>query len=124
MKSVWTLEIERDVQDGVLVLTLSGRLGTASAGELITAGMAALDEGHRAILIDLGGVDYMSSAGLIAVDALAGRIRGGAAHLVLCRACDPVRLVLEFGGVLGDVPLEPSRDAGLERLRRDHRPSV
>lgn len=114
MKSVWRLEIERDVQDGVLVLRLSGRLGTDSAGSLIEAVVGA---GHPAILIDLAGVDYMSSAGLIAVDAAAGRIRLAGGDLVLCSACDAVRLVLEFGGILGDVPLEATREAGLERLR-------
>jgi anti-anti-sigma factor len=118
MKSVWQLEIERGVQDGVLVLTLSGRLGTASAGGLIDAVLQAVEAGHLAILIDLAGVDYMSSPGLIAVDAAAGRMRVAGGRLALCGACDPVRLVLEFGGVLGDVPLEATRTEGLARLRR------
>jgi anti-anti-sigma factor len=118
MKSVWTLEIDRDVQEGVLVLGLRGRLGSASAGGLIDAVILGLDNGHRAILVDLEGVDYMSGAGLIAVDASAGRMRVAGGELVLCAACDPVRLVLEFGGLLADVPLEPSRNAGLERLKR------
>jgi anti-anti-sigma factor len=118
MKSVWTLEIERGVQGGILVLALRGRLGTASAGELIQAVLRAIDEGHREILVDLEAVDYMSSAGLMAVDAVAGRIRTAGGRVALCAACDPVRLVLQFGGLLEDVPLERTRDAGLERLRQ------
>lgn len=120
MKSVWTLEIGRDVQGEVLVLTLRGRLGTASAGDLIDAVLPAAEEtgGYRGVLVDLAGVDYMSSAGLMAIDAAAGRMRLAGRHLVLCAACDAVRLVLEFGGVLGDVALEPTRDAGLKRLSR------
>jgi anti-anti-sigma factor len=117
MKSVWTLEIDRDVQEGVLVLGLRGRLGTASAGDLIEAVILGLESGHRSILVDLEAVDYMSGAGLIAVDASAGRMRAAGGELMLCAACDPVRLVLEFGGLLVDVPLEPSRKAGLERLK-------
>lgn len=117
MKSVWTLEIERGVEGGILVLALRGRLGTAAAGDFIQAVLRAIDEGHREILVDLDAVDYMSSAGLIAVDAVAGRMRAAGGRLALCAACDPVRLVLQFGGLLEDVPLEPTRDAGLGRLR-------
>jgi len=118
MKSVWTLQIDRDVQGEVLILALRGRLGTASAGDLLEAVVQAIDDGgFRAILVDLEGVDYMSSAGLIALDASAGRIHGAGGRLAVSGACDPVRLVLEFGELTKDVPIEPSRAAGLERLR-------
>ena len=119
MKSVWRLDIGRERLGDVLVVTLGGRLGTASAGGLIDTLVQAVDGGHRAIVLDLTGLDYMSSAGLIAIDAAAGRIRLAGGRLALCSACDPVRLVLEFGGVLADVPLEASRDAALDRLRRE-----
>ncbi|HET7694145.1 MAG TPA: STAS domain-containing protein [Vicinamibacterales bacterium] len=122
MKSVWRLEIDREIQDGVLVLRLGGRLGTASSGALIDAVIQGLAEGYRAVMLDLQEIDYMSSAGLMAVDASAGRARSQGGALVLCAACDAVRLVLEFGGLLADVPLEPSRAAGLERLRRESGP--
>ena len=118
MKSAWRLEITRENRGETLILAVRGRLGTSSAGDFIEAVVAAVEEGHRAILVDLEGVDYMSSPGLMAVDAVAGRVRMAGGRLVLCNACDPVRLVLEFGGVLGDVPLEPSRESGLERLRQ------
>lgn len=119
MKSVWTLQIDRDVQGDVLILALRGRLGTASAGDLLDAVVQAIngDGGFRAILVDLEGVDYMSSAGLIALDAAARRILGAGGRLAVSGACDPVRLVLEFGELTKDVPIEPSRAAGLERLR-------
>ena len=119
MKSVWTLQVERDVQGDVLILALRGRLGTASAGDLLDAVVRAVDgDGYRAILVDLEGVDYMSSAGLIALDAAAGRIHGAGGRLAVSGVCDPVRLVLEFGGLTEDVPISPSRAAALERLRR------
>ena len=117
MKSVWRLEIERETRGETLILALHGRLGTGSAGALIDAVLPEVEQGRRAILVDLQGIDYMSSAGLIAIDAVAGRIRVAGGELVLCNACDPVRLVLEFGGVLADIPLEPTRESGLERLR-------
>lgn len=119
MKSVWRLEIGREVHDGVMVLALGGRLGTASSGHLRDAVIQAMDAGHLAILVDLEGVDYMSGAGLLALDAAAGRLRAAGGRLALCSACDAVRVILEFGGLPADVPLEVSRQSGLQRLRRE-----
>ena len=120
MKSVWALQIDREALGDVLVLVLRGRLGAASADPLRDAVAGAVDGNGAppAILVDLEGVDYMSGTGLVALDAAVRRIRAAGGRLALSGACDPVRLVLDFGGLLADVPIEPSRAAGLERLRR------
>ncbi len=49
--------------DGVSVLRVSGYLDTTTAGELEKAVFSLVDRGHYRIVIDLGGVDYISSAG-------------------------------------------------------------
>ena len=100
-----------------MVLTVTGRLGVDTSGTLIEVLLEAMSDGNRRILVDLHGVDYMSSAGLLALDAAAGRMHQAGGVLVLCAACEPVRLVLEMSGILTDLPLEPSRATGLERLR-------
>jgi anti-anti-sigma factor len=118
MNSAWQLNIGREIQEGVMVLTVTGRLGVDTSGMLIDALLEAMRQGQRRILVDLHGVDYMSSAGLLALDAAAGRMHQTGGDLVLCAACEPVRLVLEMSGVLADLPLDSSRVAGLERLRQ------
>jgi anti-anti-sigma factor len=121
MNAAWQLNIGREIQEGVLVLTVAGRVGADTSGTLIEALLEAIREGQRRILVDLHGVDYMSSAGLLALDAAAGCMHQAGGDLVLCAACEPVRLVLEMSGVLADLPLEPSRLAGVERLRASSR---
>ena len=121
MTAAWQLSIERKIQEGVTVLTISGRLGVDTSRTLIDALLDAMEHGQRRILVDLHGVDYMSSPGLLVLDAAAGRMHQVGGDLVLCAACEPVRLVLEMSGVLADLPLEPTRAAGLERLRQSFR---
>lgn len=118
MDAMWKLSIGRDFQGGVAILTIAGRIGSETSGQLLDALVGAIDEGHRRILVDLGRVDYVSSAGLLALDAAAGRLYGLGGALVLCAVCEPVRVVLEMAGVLTDLPVESSREAGVARLCR------
>ena len=112
----WRLRVTRTEDQEVLIVTVAGRLGTRSSGELIEALVEAIGQGHRRILCDLEGVDYASSAGLLALDAVSGRMHVAGGELVLCGLSDPVRLVLDLAGLLPHFAVEPSRDAALARL--------
>jgi anti-sigma B factor antagonist len=122
MDLTWRLEIDRAFDGEVLVLTLAGRVGSDASGRLIEAVVDAVAAGHLLILLDLRQIDYLSSAGLLALDAAAGRVYAAGGRLVVCEAkAEPVRFVLEMADLLVDVPLEPSRQAGLARLRESRR---
>jgi anti-anti-sigma factor len=112
----WKLVIGREVQGGVAVLTIHGRVGTAASGQFIQTVLDVVQGGHHRILLDLSGVDYLSSAGLVALDAVAGRIDELGGALVLCALTEPVRLVLDLAGLLPHFVVVASRDAGLARL--------
>ena len=117
MDQTWDLEISRRMQDGVAVVAVRGRLGTDASGRMIESLLEVLAEGHRRILVDLERVDYVSSAGLLALDAAAGRVHQAGGTLVLCSLCEPVRLVFELAGLLSEFTVESSCAAGLERAR-------
>ena len=112
----WPLGINEERRDGALVLTLAGRLGATSAVVLDVAVTAAIGRGDARLVIDLEGVDYVSSAGLRALAAaasLCAQARGG---LALCGLAEPVRIALDLGGMLADFPVESSRDRALARV--------
>jgi anti-anti-sigma factor len=111
---VWPLTISPEIDRGALILTVCGRIGTASCGELIEALMQAIRDGHRRIVLDLAGVDYLSGAGLLALDAMAARLHEAKGTLVLCTLAEPVRLALDLAGVPLDVEL--TRADGLARV--------
>jgi anti-anti-sigma factor len=113
----WRLSIEGERRDGVLVLTVAGRLDAASSGDLTDRLMDSVNTGVVRIVIDLSGVDYISSAGLLAIDAMAARIHAAGGALVLCGLTEPVRIAFDLAGLLRHLVVEPSSDAAVQRLR-------
>lgn len=113
---LWTLEIARDSRDGVRCLVVSGRLGVAGASDLAAALKEELASGQARILIDLGGVDYLSSAGLLTLQQAAASAREREVRLALCSLPEPVRLALDLAGLAGEFTIETSRDAAVSAL--------
>jgi anti-anti-sigma factor len=66
-------------------------------------------------------VDYISSAGLLALDAIAGRVHQAGGDLVLCGLVEPVRLAFDLSGLLPHFAVEPSRDLAIRRLAEGQR---
>jgi anti-anti-sigma factor len=110
------LHIDRTVAGEVHVFAPAGRLGTLSSGDLIEALVGAIKDGVRLLLVDLAGVDYISSAGLLALDAVSGRVQAVSGELVLCRLVEPVRLAFDLAGLLPHFVIAPSRDLALARF--------
>jgi len=81
-RQLWALSVTSERNDGIAVLAVNGRLGTASS--------------------------------LALVEAISREIRAG----YLRALSEPVRLVFDLAGLLSAFAIEPSRDAGLTRLRR------
>jgi anti-anti-sigma factor len=117
MNDAWKLDIGREILDGVTVITVAGRLGAGLSGRLLDPLLAALGEGQRRILIDLSGVDYLSSAGLMTLDAAAGRVHEAGGRLALCGLAEPVRLALELSGRLEEFIVADTRADGVATLR-------
>lgn len=60
----------------VTVLRLKGDLDASSFKNVIAAGRQAYNNGARGLLLDLSGVGFMSSSGLVALHSLALIMRG------------------------------------------------
>jgi len=114
----WHLRVARTRVDGICLFRLDGRLGTAASGELIEAIVTAINEGERRLLVDLSGVDYASSAGLLALDAIAGRTYVAGGTLVLSGLTEPVRWVMDLAGLLPQFTIESSAADALAKLQQ------
>jgi anti-anti-sigma factor len=113
---VWPLSIDIDRQDGITVVKPRGRLGTLSSGTLIESMVTAIAAGDRRIAVDMSGVDYISSAGLLALDAVAGRLHQARGRLVLFGVGEPVRLAFDLAGLLPQFEIEDGPEAAVTRL--------
>jgi anti-anti-sigma regulatory factor len=60
----------------VAVIGLTGELDGSNFEQVIDAGRAARDGGARRIVIDLAGLTYMGSSGLVAIHSIALLLRG------------------------------------------------
>lgn len=114
----WHLQIDSHDVEGVTVFAVSGRLGTLSSGELIESLAGAIAGGTRRIVLDLSDVDYVSSAGLLALEAIMGRLLVAHGDLVLCGLTEPVRMALDLAGSLGQFAEVPTLDHALARFAR------
>jgi len=108
------MEIREERPDGTLVLAPSGRLDSVTSADLERRLMAAA--GERRLVVDLAGVEYVSSAGLRVFLKLARRVKDAGGTLVLCAMGEPVRQVFDLAGFLPLFAIEPSRERALARL--------
>jgi anti-anti-sigma factor len=108
--------VTEERRDGVLILALTGRLGEAGAGRLTEAFDAAIDANHIGFVIDLAGVDYLSSPGLVAIQTAVNRLAERRGVLVLCALSDSVQIALDLAGLSPGLLIERSREDAVSRV--------
>ncbi len=108
--------VTEEKQGAVAVLTVEGRIDTTTAPQLEAALVAVIERGERTLLLDLGGADYISSAGLRAllVGARAMEACRGSIALVALQAA--VKEVLAVTGFLNLFRHFKSREIAVREL--------
>jgi anti-sigma B factor antagonist len=109
------MDIHQERRDRVLVVAPAGRLDTTTTDALEQALTAALEAGELRLVVDFGGVSYISSVGLRAMLVAAKRMKERRGTLVLCAFGDAVRQVFELAGFLPLFTVEPTRELAVAR---------
>jgi anti-anti-sigma factor len=110
------MEIDSQRTGSVLVLAPRGRIDSATSRDLECAVTAAFDGGDSAFVIDMAGVDYISSLGLGVLLKGAKRAQAGSGHIELCALQAPVRHVFEISGFDRILGIHASRDQAVEAV--------
>ena len=110
------MQIDEEKSKAALVIAPQGRVDSVSSGELERLVVARLDAGERRLVIDLMGVDYISSAGLRVLLLAAKRLKPAPGALVLCSLGPSIRAVLDLAGFTSLFAIEPTRALALGRL--------
>jgi anti-anti-sigma factor len=113
--TLWGFRVTTDSVAGIAVVSPVGRIDARSAPAFAKALNESARESRR-LLVDLGQVSYISSAGLSAVGAVLKELDAGGGTLAVCAVTDPVRLAFDLAGLLDQLNPQPSRDAGLQAL--------
>jgi stage II sporulation protein AA (anti-sigma F factor antagonist) len=84
-----------------IVLRLNGRIGH-QAVPLLEDALRRLPPslGEGRVVLDLAGVDYLSSAALRTLSTLCGRLDNAGRRLSVRNLTDPVRIVMELSGLI------------------------
>ena len=94
------MTIEEVEDRGVVVIAPAGRVDSTTSDELDRRLRAVLDRKAPRVVVDLAQVEYISSAGLRVLLALAKRMREQKGALALASLGDAVRQVFELAGFL------------------------
>jgi anti-anti-sigma factor len=103
--------------NGILTLTVSGRIDADTTGQFQDALNGFIDQGERKIVLDIAGVDYVSSVGLRALLVGAKRLSPLGGKMVISAPHPRVLKLLELAGFMSILPITATRDEALERLR-------
>jgi anti-anti-sigma factor len=93
------LHTKTAVEDGNRVLIVEGRIGHVAADEL-EAVLSHTSDGVSTVVIDLSGVDYLSSAALKVIQSGADRLSKNGGQLRVRAPSGAARFALELSGLL------------------------
>ena len=97
----------------VLVVSTAGQINSANAAELESQLMALVEQCEHQWVLDMGRLDYISSAGLRVVLLLAKRLKQHSGRLVLCSLQPHVHEVFDISGFLAILTVVDTRAEAL-----------
>jgi len=96
-----------------LVLTVSGRMDALTAQEFEAECARWLEAGEKRLVVDLAGLDYISSAGLRSILAAAKKLKAQGGGMAFCALAGIVAEVFAVSGFNKLLPVFPTRDEAL-----------
>lgn len=103
--------------EGVRILALEGEVDARAARDLHKELLACISQGHRSLLVDLGGVEALAAAGLRVFVAVGERVAAEGGCLALCSPTAAVLKVIETAGIDRTLTFHRRHEAALEWLR-------
>lgn len=110
------MEIIQKEENGIVFVTIKGRLDADSALEAEKTVENVLQGDIDRMLFDLGALDYLSSAGLRVLLSAAKEIKRRDGKIVLCSLTQFVKEIFEVSGFESLIPIADSVDLGVKVL--------
>jgi anti-sigma B factor antagonist len=98
----------------VTLLEVNGRIDSMNANQFGDALLGEIDNGHLQLVLDLSGVDYMSSAGLREIVGALKKVKRSEGDLRIAQPSARVLEVLEMAGLDTILQIFPTQAAALE----------
>lgn len=118
MTETRTFELVSSENNGIQTFKLSGRLMDQSQSEeLIEHLDRSIDGGHKKIILDLGGLDYMNSTGLNTVISVMNKAKKAEGSAVLCNLNQTVRQLFSVTKLDSVFKIVDSHEAAVSELQ-------
>jgi len=109
------MQISEEQAAGVTVVVVEGRIDSTTSPTLDDHLTKLGERGGNRVVVDLSQVDYISSAGLRVMLALAKRTKQKQGTLALCGLNDAVKQVFSLAGFLPLFAVETTRERAVAR---------
>lgn len=110
------MNIEPTQLEKAVLLKVSGRMDAENAHQFEEACNEWIAKGARHLIVDLDGLQYVSSMGLRSFLAVAQKLQSDSGSLILCRLSGLPRQVFELTRLIGLFPVFDSTQAALATL--------
>jgi len=107
------MDITTTSKNNATILSITGRIDTATAPELEQAINKEIDTGHRQILLNFSGVSYISSGGLRVLLATAKKLKTPGDKFGICGLSQEVLKILKLAGFTSIFSIYPSEGEAL-----------
>ena len=91
----------------VTILAVKGAIDSNTFREVADKAETLVNQGYDKLVLDLHEVDYISSAGLVALQTIVGRAASHGGQAVLCSVTSRVAQVLELTGFAERISIFP-----------------
>ena len=108
------MQVVTSEQGCVGIIALTGRIDATTASSFETSCRELLDSGAKKVVVDLGGVEYISSAGLRVILTMVKA--AAAATLAFCSMQSMVAEVFKISGFSSMLPIYATRDEAVSAL--------
>ncbi len=107
------MELTNRKEGNALVISVKGRMDAVTSPEFEKSVETLMGDGESVFVIDLADLDYISSAGLRSILALAKKLKtgGGSLHLAALQAA--VKEVFDISGFSSIIPISESVEAAI-----------
>ena len=111
------MQIETIMQDGVTILIVSGRMDATTVGTFTDECQKELKNGSGRFIIDLAGLEYISSAGLRGILTMGNACKAAKAALAFCAMQSMVADMFKLSGFTSILTVYATREDALAGMR-------
>ncbi len=110
------MDVTSQRTDAALIVSAEGRVDGANARKFQKAVENVINDGDRAVVLDMAGLNYISSAGLRSILLIAKGLQKRNSQFAVCSLQDPIREVFRIVGFDKIVSIYDSQGEAIDSL--------